>query len=165
MQRRVPPRVYAMLRLRRGTGRELRGGVPASISEKSGGGGRIRGSAVAWGRSSFLCGPIVESLWNKKVACYGVPEYPPMPESARGPQPGSSGLVEFEVWVSEENLPLAKWILESVKEEFEKEPAEGAHLTVDEVSPETAGVCPLCFGEFTTASSHCPNCGVPLQIG
>jgi len=103
------------------------------------------------------------SLWNKKVACYGVPEYPPMPESATGPQPGSSGLVEFEVWVSEENLPLAKWILESVKEEFEKEPAEGAPLTGDEVSPETAGVCPLCFGEFTTASSHCPNCGVPLH--
>ena len=107
------------------------------------------------------------SLWNKKVACYGAPEYPPVPESARGPQPGTSGLVEFEVWVSEENLPLARWILESVKEEFAKEPAEESmasmKATVDEVSPDTAGVCPLCFGEFTTASSHCPNCGVPLR--
>lgn len=110
---------------------------------------------------------LIWSLWNKKVACYGVPEYPPMPESATGPRPGPSGPVEFEVWVSEENLPLAKWILESQKEEFEKEPAEEASASVkataDEVSPETTGVCPLCFGEFTEGSSHCPNCGVPLR--
>jgi uncharacterized protein with PIN domain len=107
------------------------------------------------------------SLWNKKVACYGVPEYPPVPESTTGPRPGTSGPVEFEVWVSEENLPLAKWILESDKEEFEKQPLEerGASVkaTVDDVSPETTGVCPLCFGEFTAASSYCPNCGVPLR--
>src|SRR5882762_1586099 len=106
------------------------------------------------------------SLWNKKVACYGVPEYPPVPESTTGPRPGTSGPVEFEVWVSEENLPLAKWILESDEEEFEKQLEErGASVkaTVDDVSPETTDVCPLCFGEFTTASSHCPNCGVPLR--
>jgi len=106
------------------------------------------------------------SLWNKRVACYGVPEYPPM-ESATGPQRGTSGLVEFEVWVSEENLPLAKWILESEKEEFERAAAEESTASVkaaaDDVSPETTGVCPLCFGEFTTASSYCPNCEVPLN--
>ena len=107
------------------------------------------------------------SLWNKKVACYGVPEYPPMPESTTGPRPGTSGLAEFEVWVSEEDLPLAKWILESSKEEFEKVPAEertaSVKATEDEVSPEMTGVCPLCFGEFTTAYSHCPNCEVSLN--
>src|SRR5437016_1766626 len=99
------------------------------------------------------------SLWNKRVACYGAPEYPPTP--------GTSGLAEFEVWVSEENFPLAKCILESGKEEFESEPSEEtsrrAYGTIDEVSPETVGVCPLCFGEFMTASSYCPNCGVPLR--
>jgi hypothetical protein len=107
------------------------------------------------------------SLWDKKVACYGVPEYPPVRMSAMRPQPSTSGPVEFEVWVSEENLPLAEWILESGKEEFEKEPLEerGARVeaTPDEVSPETTGICPLCFGNFTAATANCPNCGVPLR--
>ena len=111
---------------------------------------------------------LIWSLWSKKVACYGAPEYPPMPESETGPQSGNSGSLQFEVWVTEENLPLAKWILESLKEEFEKEPAEermaSVMATADKVSLETTGVCPLCFGEFTTASSPCPNCGVPLRV-
>jgi hypothetical protein len=110
---------------------------------------------------------LLGSLWNKKVACYGVPEYPPIPESIRGAQPGSSDPVRFEIWVSEENLPLAKWILDSDKEEHEKElleaPRESAKATQDDVSPETSGVCPLCFGEFTAAFSQCPNCNVRLN--
>jgi hypothetical protein len=110
---------------------------------------------------------LLSSLWNKMVSCYGVPEYPPIAGSATGLQTANSDPAEFEVWVSEENLPLAKWILASGKEEFEKEPVAelGASVkaTLDEVSPETTGVCPLCFGEFTTAYSHCPNCEVPLN--
>jgi len=47
-------------------------------------------------------------------------------------------------------------ILDSAKEEFEKEAPEESmaslEVTVDEVSPRTTGVCPLCFGEFTTSS-------------
>jgi hypothetical protein len=107
------------------------------------------------------------SLWNKNVACYGVPGYPPIPESVTGPQSGNSEPAEFEVWVSEESLAIAKWILDSDKEEFEKEAPEeslaSVGATVDEVSPGTTGVCPLCFGEFTTASIPCPNCGVQLN--
>ncbi len=107
------------------------------------------------------------SLWNKKVGCYGVPEYPPIPESVTGRQSGNSDPGEFEVWISEENLPLANWILESGKEEFENdalaEPGAGAKVGEEDVSPETTGVCPLCFGEFTEGISRCPNCGVPLR--
>lgn len=107
------------------------------------------------------------NLWNKKVACYGVPEYSPIPESVTGAQSGNSVPGEFEVWVSEENLPLAKWILESGKGEFEKEALAEPGITVktteEDVPPETTGICPLCFGEFTEAISHCPNCGVPLR--
>jgi hypothetical protein len=125
------------------------------------------GARLWHGSDSHFYVGLLWSLWDKRVACYGVPEYLPMPKSATGLRPGTSGPVEFEVWVSEENLPLAKWILESVNEEFEKDPDEegtaSVKAIVDEVSPETAGVCPLCFGEFTTASSHCLNCGVPLR--
>ena len=107
------------------------------------------------------------SLWNKNVACYGVPEYPSISECLTGPLSGNSEPAEFEVWVSEESLPIARWILESGKEEFEKEVPEESTASVggrvDDVSPGTTGVCPLCFGEFMSAFSHCPNCGVPLN--
>jgi hypothetical protein len=110
---------------------------------------------------------LLSSLWSKRVSCYGVPEYPQIAGSLTDLQSSNSEPAAFEVWVSEENLPLAKWILESDKEEFEMAPLEepGARVkaTVDEVSPETNGVCPLCFSEFTRASSLCPNCGVALH--
>jgi hypothetical protein len=128
--------------------------------------GEEYGSRLWHGRDPHFYVGLLWNLWDKKVACYGVPEYPPVPGSAMGPQPSTSGPVYFEVWVSEENLPLAKWILESGKEEFEKEPLEDpkarVKATQDDVSPDTTGVCPLCFGEFT-AASYCPNCGVPLN--
>lgn len=110
---------------------------------------------------------LVWGLWNKKVPCYGAPENPPLPDSMKGQQLSATDPGGFEVWVSEEDLPLAKWILDSEREEFEKQSAEermaGVKVTADDVSPETTGVCPLCFGEFTTTSSYCPNCEVPLN--
>src|SRR5439155_1321258 len=79
--------------------------------------------------------------------CYGVPQYPLTPESVTGPQSSKSEPVDFEVWVSEESLPLAKWILDSSKEDFEKEASEestaSVEAMVDEVSPGTTGICPL----------------------
>lgn len=63
------------------------------------------------------------------------------------------------------NLPLAKWILDSANEKFERVPPEVrvANAKARELTSETTGVCPLCFGEFATASSYCPNCGVALR--
>jgi hypothetical protein len=106
------------------------------------------------------------SLWDKKVGCYGAPDKPPVPKEMRGSQFGSSDPGGFEVWVSEEDLTLAKWILDSVREEFEKNPPEErtANRAERELSPGTTGICPLCFAEFTTSSPNCPNCGVPLCL-
>jgi hypothetical protein len=105
------------------------------------------------------------SLWNKKVACYGAPGKPPVPKAMRGSEFGSANPGGFEVWVSEEELPLAKWILDSAREEYEKDPPADrtANMAAPEVSSETTGICPLCFAEFTTSYPNCPNCGVPLR--
>ena len=107
------------------------------------------------------------NLWDKNVACYGVPQYPTIVESATRSQSANSEPSEFEVWVSEESLPIATWILESGKEEFEKDWLEQSTQIVqvaeDNATSKTTGVCPLCFGEFTTDSISCPNCGVPLN--
>jgi len=124
--------------------------------------------ALLWrGRDPHFYVGLLWSLWNKNVACYGVPQYPLTPESVTGSQSSNSEPVDFEVWVSEESLPLAKWILDSSKEDFEKaapeERAASVEAMVDEVSPGTTGVCPLCFGEFTIGSIRCPNCNVPLN--
>jgi hypothetical protein len=83
-------------------------------------------------------------------------------------QPAGSYLsVEFEVRVSEENLPFARWILDSA-EELNREAETATNLPQyeagqEERSPGVTGVCPLCSGEFMTPSSTCPNCGVPLR--
>jgi hypothetical protein len=101
-------------------------------------------------------------------ACYGRPQRAPLATSDRGlaveSEPGG-----FEVWVRESDLARARWILQSASEKHEQNPPEdrdaqkrGAHSVG---SLEAIGVCPLCFGEFQTASSFCPNCGVPLRMG
>jgi hypothetical protein len=124
------------------------------------------GTRLWGGNDPFFYMELLWSLWDKKVACYGAPEKPPVPKVMRNAAFGSWEPGGFEVWVSEEDLPLAKWILDSGKEEYAKEPLEDpkarAKTTLDDVSPETTGVCPLCFGEFS-AASYCPNCGVPLN--
>jgi hypothetical protein len=120
-----------------------------------------------WGGSDpYFYMELLWSLWNKKVACYGAPENPPVPKAMKGSEFGGSDPGGFEVWVSEEDLPLAKWILDSATEEFEKNPPEErtANIAERELSPGTTGICPLCSGEFATASSYCPNCGVPLRL-
>jgi hypothetical protein len=125
------------------------------------------GSRLWHGTDPHFYVGLLWSLWNKNVACYGVPEYPPVPQSVTGLQSGNSEPADFEVWVSEESLPMAKWILDSAKEEFEKEAPQERMASVEamanEVSPGTNGVCPLCLGEFTMTSIPCPNCGVPLN--
>ena len=130
----------------------------AAVSEKY-------GTRLWRGEDAHFYLELLWSLWDKKVACYGVPENLPIPESVTWPHPGTSEPAGFEVWISEENLQLAKWILDSHKAEYEKRPPEerSARGMVRQLSSETAGVCPLCSGEFTTASSFCPNCGVPLH--
>jgi hypothetical protein len=130
----------------------------AALSEKYG--------TRLWGGSDpYFYMELLSSLWNKRVACYGAPENPPVPKSMKGSGPGSSSHGGFEVWVREEELPLAQWILDSAREEFEKNPPEERTGSVvdREVSPETTGICPLCLAEFTTFSMNCPNCGVPLR--
>src|SRR3979490_658518 len=77
----------------------------AALSEKYG--------ARLWGGSDpYFYMELLSSLWNKRVACYGAPENPPVPKSMQGSEPGSSSHGGFEVWVREEELPLAKWILD-----------------------------------------------------
>jgi hypothetical protein len=124
------------------------------------------GTRLWGGNDPFFYMELLWGLWDKKVACYGAPEKPPVPKVMRGAGLDSSDPGGFEVWVSEGDLPLAKWILDSAKEEFEKNPPEErtANIAERELSPGTTGICPLCFAEFTNSSPTCPNCGVPLRL-
>lgn len=105
---------------------------------------------------------------GQDVACYGRPQRPPLATSDRNlateSEPGG-----FEVWVPESGLARAKWILESAGEKHEENPPQdldAAKRGVKNVETgEAIGVCPLCLGEFATASSFCPNCNVPLRMG
>jgi hypothetical protein len=123
--------------------------------------------ARLWGGSDpHFYVQLLWSLWNKKVACYGAPEKPPVPKALRRSQLGKSDDGGFEVWVSEEDSPLAKWILDSAREDYEENPPEErtANRVAVEISPGTTRICPLCFAEFTESFPNCPNCGVPLQL-
>jgi hypothetical protein len=122
------------------------------------------GTRLWGGNDPYFYMELLWSLWDKKVGCYGAPENPPVPKAMMGlgsPDPGG-----FEVWVSEEDLPLAKWILDSAREDFERNPPKEhtANVAERELSPDTAGICPLCFAEFSNSSTTCPNCGVPLRL-
>jgi hypothetical protein len=125
-------------------------------------------SAQLWrGTDPHFYLSLVASLGSKKVPCLGRPVNLPMYDSF-GEQPAGSYLsVEFEVRVSEENLPFACWVLDSA-EELNKKEEKATILPRDEAgeaeaSSGVAGVCPLCSAEFVTASSPCPNCGVSLR--
>jgi hypothetical protein len=117
------------------------------------------------GRDPHFYTELLWELWNRKVECYGAPENPPIPKAMSLSKFGNLDAGGFEVWVSEEELPLAKWILDSAREEFEKNPPaeRAANIAERELSPGTTGICPLCFAELTPSFLNCPNCGVPLR--
>jgi hypothetical protein len=97
----------------------------------------------------------------------GRPAQPPRFESFSEQPSGSYSDVAFELRVSEEHLPFARWVLESKKElTKEEDTATAAGEETAEglgVSPDVVGLCALCGAEFTTTCSVCPNCGVPLR--
>ena len=111
---------------------------------------------------------LIGDLGSKRVPCFGTPVNAPLYDCFEEQPAGSYSAVEFEVLVSEENLAFAQWILSSV-EELQRE--QGQEASADDlsqaeepdVSPDVVGFCPLCFSEFTTRCSVCPNCGVPLR--
>jgi hypothetical protein len=100
--------------------------------------------------------------------CYGRPARS-IPPSSDGDFRGETETDGFEVWVSEADLAQAKWFLETVSKTHEENPPEdrdATKLVAKKAEPgEPIGVCPLCFGEFASASSLCPNCNVPLHVG
>jgi hypothetical protein len=125
------------------------------------------GTRLWRGTNPFFYINLLWGLWDKKIPCYGVPENLPLPESVAGPERRASEPGGFEVWISEENLPLAKWILDSASEEFKRNPPEQTSARAEpparEEDSETVSLCPLCFSEFTATSTYCPNCRVPLR--
>jgi uncharacterized protein with PIN domain len=125
------------------------------------------GTRLWRGSNPFFYVNLLWSLWEKKIPSYGVPENLPIPKSIAEPLPAVSEIGGFEVWISARNMGLAKWILDSLNEEFEKNsPAQSstrAEQSVREVDADTVSLCPLCFAEFTAPFTHCPNCGVPLR--
>lgn len=127
-------------------------------------------SCTLWrGKDPHFYLELFGDLGSKKVPCFGTPVNPPLYDSFEEQPAGSYSAVEFELLVSEENLAFAKWILSSA-EELQRE--QGQEVSADDsskaeepdVSPDVVGMCPLCFSEFTTTSSVCPNCGVPLRL-
>jgi len=106
-------------------------------------------------------------LGSKRILCLGRPMNPP-PYDSFEEQPAGSGLTtEFEILVSRQDISFARWILHSAEAMYKEEEADESHARAEEDEPEAsldvAGVCPLCGGEFPSASSLCPNCGVPLR--
>jgi hypothetical protein len=123
-------------------------------------------SAQLWrGTDPHFYLSLVASLGSRKVHCLGRPVNLPMYDSFEEQPAGSHLSVEFEVRVSEENLPFARWILDSVKELNKKEETAASlpWKEAGELSTGVTSVCPLCYGKFTTVASACPNCGVPLR--
>jgi len=110
---------------------------------------------------------LIGSLGSKKVPCFGRPVNPPMYDSFKEQPVGSYAEGEFEVRVSEENLPFGQWVLSSLEEALKEEEVDSKESRQEaeeqDVSPDVTGVCPLCFAQFTAAYSVCPNCGVPLR--
>jgi hypothetical protein len=126
-------------------------------------------SCTLWrGKDPHFYLELIGDLGSKKVPCFGTPVNPPFYDCFEEQPAGSHSAVEFEVLVSEENLAFAQWILSSAEElqrEQEQEVSADDFSKAEEpdVSPDVVGICPLCFSEFTTTRSGCPNCGVPSR--
>ena len=118
------------------------------------------------GNDPYFYMALLSNLWKLNVDCYGAPENPPVPRAMRAWDAGNLGPGGFEVWISQENLEIAKWVLASTAEERERNPPDGriSYKAEHELSPAIVAVCPLCFAEFASASSNCPNCEVPLRM-
>src|SRR6266436_3964349 len=123
--------------------------------------------ALLWqGEDPHFCLALVGWL-GREVACYGKPVRPPRGTSDTdfGDESEPEG---FQVWVAEADLARAKWRLETISTDYEENPPEhreAAKRGKNAEAGEPTGVCPLCFAEFASASSPCPNCNVPLHIG
>src|SRR5690349_4892373 len=111
---------------------------------------------------------IVSSV-GRELACYGRPQHPVSQSSAYNNFNRESAAGPFEVWVSEADLPRAKWIVDSAKEKWEQDPPGQSDIgnrgTENGEDADPIGVCPLCSAEFDSASSLCANCNVPLHVG
>lgn len=120
-----------------------------------------------WGGTDpYLYMKLLSNLAKLNVDCYGAPENPPMLPAMRERKSYSLDPGGFEVWISEENLHIAQWVLDSTAEQLEKDPPDGriSNMVERGLAPETEAICPLCFAEFASASSNCPNCEVPLRL-
>lgn len=117
------------------------------------------------GSDPYFYMALLSNLWRLNVNCYGAPENPPVPPAMRALTSRSFDPGGFEVWISEENLQFAKWVLDSTAEQLEKNSPDGriAHTVERDLSPGIEAICPLCFAEFPSVSSTCPNCEVPLR--
>jgi len=127
-------------------------------------------TAVLWhGADAHFYLELLAALGGKRVPSLGRPTNPPTYRSFQEQPPDTQIGVEFEVRVSEKNLPFARWMLasleESEKEDIEEQAEEdsGQDAVDADVSPEVMGICPLCEAQFTQACRGCPNCGVPLR--
>ena len=64
---------------------------------------------------------LIGSLGSKKAPCFGRPVNPPMYDSFKEQPVGSYAEGEFEVRVSEENLPFGQWVLSSLEEALKEQ--------------------------------------------
>lgn len=137
-------------------------GDPAQLQEPP----EKYGSLLWQGDDPIFYLSLVGWLSGRDLACYGRPRNPPV-DGSHSREYSESHPGEFEVWVSEPDLDRAKWILESVGQGHEEYPPNerdaGKRGVRNKNASDAAGICALCFGEFATASTYCPNCGVPLR--
>ena len=115
-------------------------------------------SALLWqGADPYFYLALIGSLGSKKVSCFGRPVNSPMYDSFQEQPPGSYAEGEFEVRVSEENLPFGQWVLSSLEEALKEEEVDSKESREEtegqDVSPDVTGICPLCFAQFTDAYS------------
>lgn len=125
-------------------------------------------SAQLWhGADPHFYLALIASLGGKKTPCLGRPVNPPMYGSLEEQPTGSEISTEFEVRVSQENLPFARWVLSSEEEMYKEQEADpkdsGDGAEPVGVESDVFGICPLCYAQFTETGSICPNCGVPLR--
>lgn len=110
---------------------------------------------------------LLRYLGAKRIVCLGRPVNPPPYDSFEEQPAGAGFSTEFEILVSKQDVSFARWILRSEEAIYKEEETDGKSTEgqddESDVPLDVAGVCPLCGGEFPSASSPCPNCGVPLR--